>query len=68
MSTHAWIEEPDQNGLKEGLKVLYNHHDKQLLHDKVNKNDNKNTWENIGQAYINVLEEIAHNGKRPARL
>tara|TARA_A100000164_G_scaffold382012_1_gene437334 strand:- start:4565 stop:5716 length:1152 start_codon:yes stop_codon:yes gene_type:complete len=68
MSTHAWIEEPDQNALKEGLRVLYNHHDKQLLQDKVYKNDNQNTWENIGQAYINVLEEIASNGKKPARL
>lgn len=68
MSTHSFIEEPDQNGLNEALKVLYNHHDKNVLKSKIIENENSNTWKNVTDAYINVLKEIVKNGKKPARL
>ena len=67
MNTHGWVLEPNMEGLREGLQVLYHHHDKKILQEKVNNYDNQNTWENVTKAYINVFEEISKNGRKPER-
>ena len=68
MNTHGWVLEPDINELKKNLQILYNHHEKKTLINKVKDYKNENTWKNISKSYINILEEITTNGKKPARL
>ena len=68
MNTHGWVLEPDINELKKNLQILYNHHEKKTLINKVKDYKNENTWKNISKSYINILKEITSNGKKPARL
>ena len=68
MNTHGWVLEPDINALKNNKQILYNHHEKNILINKVKDYKNENTWKNISKSYINILEEITTNGKKPARL
>lgn len=67
MNTHSWIIEPVVDHLKECLKILYFHHNKKELKQKIKEHQNHNTWKNIAKGYEGVLRDIARDKKKPKR-
>lgn len=60
MSTHTFVNEPDRQGLENGIKYVYHHHDKKELYK--NLSDAKlNTWDEVSLKYSEVILNV---GKR----
>jgi len=67
MGGHAWILEPDEKNLEFQIKVIYQHHERRKILDKVKTYTNPNTWSNIIDSYVSCIKEVHENGKPPRR-
>lgn len=64
MSTHTFINEPNQEDLKKAMMHVYHSHNRKVMYEKLNRTK-LNTWSSVADTYINVFTEI--NNREPIR-
>lgn len=67
MGGHSWILEPDLENLKFQMKLIYQHHERKALIDKVKSYNNPNKWDTVINSYKNAIIKVHDNGKSPRR-
>lgn len=60
MSSHTFVSEPSGQDLKNAIKYIYHHHNKQDLFDEFNKIKVDNTWTNVVDKYEGALNAVAY--------
>ena len=67
MGAHAVIDEPDPESLKFNMRLIYFHHERNKLLNKVLESNNPNTWPVIAKQYGDVLNTLANEYETPKR-
>lgn len=67
MGGHGWILEPEAEHLKFNMRLIYSHHERKKFFDKVKGYSNPNTWENIGERYLESIKIIHIRSETPRR-
>lgn len=60
MGGHAFVNEPDANGLQQTLAFAYHGHNNEPF-EKVKDYETTNTWDNVSNDYIKVIDKIISN-------
>lgn len=67
MGGHGWILEPEAEHLKFNMRLIYSHHERKKFFDKVKEYNNQNTWENIGEKYLETIKSVHNKSDTPRR-
>lgn len=58
MGEYGWILEPESLSLKNYMRIIYSHHERKKFFQQVALYNNPNTWENIINKYVDVLNIV----------
>lgn len=62
MNSHTFINEPDGQSLQKALQYIYHSHDKESMISKTKNVKMENTWKNVSEQYLKVIEKV--NGRK----
>jgi len=67
MGGHSWVLEPEAENLKFQMRLIYQHHERKAIIDKVKSYDNPNKWDTVISGYKNAIIKVFSNGEKPRR-
>jgi len=67
MSTHTFVNEPSLDYLKKVMQYVYHSHDKSKFFEQVENIDTLNTWDEVAEQYLSVLENTLSRQVLPQR-